>query len=126
MRRTRFERLYDVTTVRVWPPYAGLDASFYRADNPASISRQECLRQKDGLKATEQFLESIGMRLRLGDLGCKLEDTQLITDLSSNPIPANLPWMPIPSRKFTATRFNNYCLLRQGRVLILSISTKYI
>jgi hypothetical protein len=37
--------------------------------------------KKDGLKATEQFLDDIGMRLRLGDLGCKIEDESIITDL---------------------------------------------
>ena len=37
--------------------------------------------KKDGLKATEEFLDSIGMRLHLGALGCKLEDTQIIVDL---------------------------------------------
>jgi hypothetical protein len=44
----------------------------------------------DGLKATEQFLEGIGMRLRLGDLGCKLEDTQLIADLVFKSSPPDL------------------------------------
>jgi len=46
---------------------------FYRADNPRFNSLgKNVFGKKDGLKATEQFLESIGMRLRLGDLGCKI------------------------------------------------------
>jgi alcohol dehydrogenase len=46
--------------------------------------------KKDGLKATEQFLDSIGMRLHLGDLGCKQEDTQMITDLVIKSYPGKL------------------------------------
>ena len=46
--------------------------------------------KKDGLMATEQFLDRIGMRLRLRDLGCKLEDTQIITDLVFKSSPADL------------------------------------
>ena len=38
--------------------------------------------KKDGIKATEEFLESIGMRLRLRQLGCKLEDAQAIAELT--------------------------------------------
>ncbi len=47
--------------------------------------------KKDGLKATEQFLNGIGMGLRLGDLGCKLEDVQSIVDLVFKSSPANTP-----------------------------------
>ena len=48
-------------------------------------------KKEDGLKATEDFLDSIGMRLRLGALGCKLEDTQTIVDLvlKTSPLDAN-------------------------------------
>jgi alcohol dehydrogenase YqhD (iron-dependent ADH family) len=46
--------------------------------------------KKDGLKATEQFLDSINMRLKLGDLGCKLEDTGIITDLVAKSSPAHV------------------------------------
>ena len=38
--------------------------------------------KEDGLKAMEEFLESVGMRLRLRDLGCKLGDAELIADLT--------------------------------------------
>jgi alcohol dehydrogenase class IV len=38
--------------------------------------------KEDGLKAIEEFFESVGMRLRLRDLGCKLEDAQAIAELA--------------------------------------------
>ena len=38
--------------------------------------------EDDGLKAMEKFLESVGMRLRLRDLGCKLADAEVIADLA--------------------------------------------
>jgi alcohol dehydrogenase class IV len=38
--------------------------------------------EEDGLKAMEKFLESIGMRLRLRDLGCKLADAEVVADLA--------------------------------------------
>ncbi|MFY9814689.1 MAG: iron-containing alcohol dehydrogenase [Dehalococcoidales bacterium] len=64
---------------------------FYRAGNPRfSALGKNVFGRKDGLEATEQFLESVGMRLRLGDLGCKLEDTQLITDLVFKSYPGKL------------------------------------
>jgi alcohol dehydrogenase YqhD (iron-dependent ADH family) len=44
----------------------------------------------NGFKATEQFLDGIGMRLRLGDLGCKIEDEEIISDLVARSSPANL------------------------------------
>jgi alcohol dehydrogenase YqhD (iron-dependent ADH family) len=36
----------------------------------------------NGLKAIEEFLDSVGMRLRLRDLGCKLADAEVIADLA--------------------------------------------
>jgi hypothetical protein len=64
---------------------------FYRAGNPRfNALGEKVFGKKDGLKATEEFLESVGMRLRLGDLGCKLEDTQLITDLVFKSYPGKL------------------------------------
>ena len=38
--------------------------------------------KEDGLKAMEEFLGSVGMKLRLRDLGCKLGDAELIADLA--------------------------------------------
>ena len=38
--------------------------------------------KEDGIKAMEDFLESVGMRLRLRNLGCKLEDLQALAELA--------------------------------------------
>ena len=46
--------------------------------------------KKDGLKATEQFLDSVGMRLKLGARGCKLEDIPIITDIVSKSSPGRV------------------------------------
>jgi alcohol dehydrogenase YqhD (iron-dependent ADH family) len=46
--------------------------------------------KKDGLKTMEQFLDGIGMRLRLGDLGCKIDDEAIITDLIVKSSPAQI------------------------------------
>ena len=37
--------------------------------------------KEDGLIATEEFLASVGMKLRLRDLGCKWEYAELIANL---------------------------------------------
>jgi alcohol dehydrogenase YqhD (iron-dependent ADH family) len=37
--------------------------------------------KKDGIRATEEWLESVGMRLRLRDLGCELEKAEEIGEL---------------------------------------------
>jgi alcohol dehydrogenase YqhD (iron-dependent ADH family) len=64
---------------------------FYRANNTRFNSLgKNVFGKKHGLKATEQFLDNIGMRLRLGDLGCKLEETQMITDLVIKSYPGRL------------------------------------
>ena len=56
---------------------------FIRSDRIDSIRwAKMSLAKKDGIKAMEDFLESIGMRLRLRDLGCKLEDAQIIAELA--------------------------------------------
>ena len=49
--------------------------------------------KEDGLHATEDFFESVGMRLRLRDLGCKLEDAPAIAELAikSSPFLAEHP-----------------------------------
>ena len=84
--------LYDIThgeglaaLLPVWMRH------FYKVDNSRfnSLSRN-VFGKKDGLKATEQFLNSIGMRLRLGALGCKLEDTDIITDIVSKSSPGRV------------------------------------
>ena len=38
--------------------------------------------KEDGINATEEFFESVGMRLQLRNLGCKLEDAQAIAELA--------------------------------------------
>jgi alcohol dehydrogenase YqhD (iron-dependent ADH family) len=38
--------------------------------------------KKDGIAATEEWLQSLGMRLSLKDIGCKLEQAEEITDLT--------------------------------------------
>jgi len=64
---------------------------YYKINNTRfNLLGQKRIRKKDGLKATEQFLESIGMLLRLSDLGCKLEDTEIITDLVIKSSPPSL------------------------------------
>ena len=64
---------------------------FYKVNNTRFNSLgKNVFGKKDGLKATEQFLESIGMRLRLGDLGCKPEDTEMITELVLKSYPGKL------------------------------------
>ena len=84
--------LYDIThgeglaaLLPVWMRH------FYKVDNSrfSSLGRN-VFGKKDGLKATEQFLDSIGMRLRLGNLGCKLEDTDIITDIVSKSSPGRV------------------------------------
>jgi alcohol dehydrogenase YqhD (iron-dependent ADH family) len=38
--------------------------------------------KEDGLNAIEEFLERVGMKLRLGKLGCKLQHAQVIAELT--------------------------------------------
>jgi len=45
--------------------------------------------KEDGLKATEEFLESVGMRLRLRDLGFKMENAQEVAELALK----SSPWL---------------------------------
>jgi alcohol dehydrogenase YqhD (iron-dependent ADH family) len=81
--------LYDIThgeglaaLLPVWMKH------FYKINNTRFSSLgKNVFGKKDGLKATEQFLDSIGMRLRLGALGCKLEDIPIITDIVSKSSP---------------------------------------
>ena len=68
--------------------------SFYqvRQDRFSSLGKN-VFGKKDGIKATEDFFESVGMRLRLRDMGCKLEDAQAIAELAvkSSPFLAEHP-----------------------------------
>jgi len=49
----------------------------------------------DGIKATEEWLESIGMKLRLRDLGCKLEDAEEVANIVLRTCPFNLEVPPL-------------------------------
>ena len=84
--------LYDIThgeglaaLLPVWMKH------FYKINNTrfSSLGRN-VFGKKDGLKATEQFLDSIGMRLKLSALGCKLEDIPIITDIVSKSSPGRV------------------------------------
>jgi hypothetical protein len=68
--------------------------SFYRVrQDRFNLLGKNVFGTKDGLKATEDFFESVGMKLRLHDLGCKLEDAQAIAELAvkSSPFLAEHP-----------------------------------
>jgi len=75
--------LYDIThgeglaaLLPVWMRH------YYTADNTRfNLLGKNVFGKKDGLKATEQFLDSVNMRIKLGALGCKLEDEQTIIDI---------------------------------------------
>ena len=43
--------------------------------------------KNDGIKATEEWLESVGMRLRLRDMGCELERADEIAELAIQSMP---------------------------------------
>jgi alcohol dehydrogenase len=84
--------LYDIThgeglaaLLPVWMKH------FYKINNTRFSSLgKNVFGKKDGLKAIEQFLDSIGMRLKLGALGCKLEDIPIITDIVSKSSPGRV------------------------------------
>ena len=57
--------------------------SFYQARESRFKSLgMKVFGKEDGLKALEEFLESVGMKLRLRNLGCKQEDAQTIAELA--------------------------------------------
>jgi hypothetical protein len=68
-----------------------------REDRFKSIGRN-VFGKEDGSKAVEEFLENVGMKLKLRNLGCKLEDAKTIAELaiksspylSSHPIPLDV------------------------------------
>jgi alcohol dehydrogenase YqhD (iron-dependent ADH family) len=88
--------LYDIThgeglaaLLPVWMKH------FYKINNTRfNALGKNVFGKKDGLKATEQFLDSVGMRLKLGDLGCKLEDIPIITDIVSKSSPGRVTLDP--------------------------------
>ena len=60
-----------------------LDEVFYhvRQERFRSLGKN-VFGKENGMKAIEDFLDSVGMRLRLRDLGCKLEEAQNIAELA--------------------------------------------
>ena len=44
--------------------------------------------KSDGIMATEEWLESVGMKIRLRELGCRLEDANEIADIALKTFPA--------------------------------------
>ena len=88
---------YDVThgdgLAAIFPAWM---RSFYqvRQDRFKSFGKN-VFGKEDGIKAMEEFLESIGMKLRLRNLGCKLEDAQAIAELAIKSSPY-LAAHPIP------------------------------
>jgi hypothetical protein len=88
--------LYDIThgeglaaLLPVWMKH------FYQINNTRfNALGKNVFGKKDGLKATEQFLDSVGMRLKLRDLDCKLEDIPVITDIVSKSSPGRVTLDP--------------------------------
>ena len=86
--------------------------SFYqlREDSFKSLARN-VFGKEDGIKAVEEFLENVGMKLRLRNLGCKLEDAQAIAELAIKSSPYltahPTPLDEIPSLRFIVIHFRN-------------------
>ena len=66
-------------------------------DRFASLG-ENVFNQADGIKATEEWLESIGMKLRLRDLGCELERAEEIAEL----VLKSSPWISAHPRPLDA------------------------
>ena len=49
----------------------------------------------DGIKAVEEWLESVGMKLRFRDLGCKLEDAEEVANIVIRTCPFSLEVPPL-------------------------------
>ena len=67
---------------------------------PARKERIEAVGNKvfgkaDGIKAVEEWLESVGMKLRLRDLGCKLEDAEEVANIVIRTCPFSLEVPPL-------------------------------
>lgn len=64
--------------------------SFYQArENRFKSLGRNVFGKEDSIKATEEFFESVSMKLRLRDLGCKLEHAQEIAELAIK----SYPWV---------------------------------
>lgn len=89
--------LYDVTHA---DGLAAMLPRFMEFILPARKERIDAIGNKvfgeaDGIKATEEWLESIGMKLRLRDLGCKLEDAEEVANIVLRTCPFSLEVPPL-------------------------------
>jgi len=89
--------LYDVTHA---DGLAAMLPRFMEFILPARKERIDIIGNKvfgkaDGIKATEEWLESIGMKLRLRDLGCKLEDAEEVANIVLRTCPFSLEVPPL-------------------------------
>jgi hypothetical protein len=64
----------------------------------------------DGIKAVEEWLESVGMKLRFRDLGCKLEDAEEVANIVIRTCPFSLevPPLKIEARQIAEMYRNAY------------------
>ena len=89
--------LYDVAHA---DGLAALMPTFMRHISPVRKERIETLGKNvfgtaDGIRATEGWLESVGMKLRLRDLGCKLEDAEEVANIVLRTCPFSLEVSPL-------------------------------
>lgn len=89
--------LYDIAHA---DGLAALLPTFMRHIYPVRKERIETLGKNvfgtaDGIVATERWLESVGMKLRLRDLGCKLEDAEEVADIVLRTCPFSLEVPPL-------------------------------
>ncbi len=89
--------LYDVAHA---DGLAALLPKFMEYILPARKERIEAVGNKvfgkaDGIKAVEEWLESVGMKLRFRDLGCKLEDAEEVANIVIRTCPFSLEVPPL-------------------------------
>lgn len=60
-----------------------------RADRFKSLAKNVFGKEGDGIKATEEFFQSVSMNIKLRDLGCNLEDAQEVAELAIK----SSPWL---------------------------------
>ena len=89
--------LYDVAHA---DGLAALLPKFMEFILPARKERIETVGNKvfgkaDGIKAVEEWLESVGMKLRFRDLGCKLEDAEEVANIVLRTCPFSLEVPPL-------------------------------
>jgi len=104
--------LYDVAHA---DGLAALLPVFMRYILPVRKERIETLGKNvfgtaDGIKAVEQWLESVGLKLRLRDLGCKLEDAEEVANvvLRTCPFSLEVPPLKIEAKQIVEMYRNAY------------------